>query len=126
MPLNVPQKNTHTLRRGIILRLISIVTITLMVFPLLIVDLFTSFYHAIYFRINGIPLIPRSRYIIIDCGRLMGLNWVQRWNCVYCDYANGLIAWTKAVINTPEAYNCATARHQEEHQKEYFEYEKFR
>jgi hypothetical protein len=130
MKLNVIQKDKKPVTMGIVLRVVSAVVITSMIIPLLFVDAFCSFYHAVYFRLNEIPLIPRKKYIIIDRGRLLKLNWVQRWNCIYCDYANGLIAWTKAVINTTEIYNCAikhgSAEYNQEYQKDYFEYDSFR
>jgi hypothetical protein len=129
MEVTVIQKNKKASPRGILLRAVSTVVITSMVFPLLIVDVCCSVYHAVYFRLKGIPLIPRGRYIVLDRGRLRGLNWVQRWNCAYCDYANGLIEWTKAVINTTEVYNCAikhgSAAHALDHQKGYFAYRDF-
>lgn len=130
MELNIAQRGKEVITRGIVLSVVSGVVITSMVIPLLIVDVFCSFYHAVYFRLNGIPLISRKKYIVIDRGRLPKLNWLQWWNCIYCDYANGLIAWTKAVINTTEVYNCAikhkSPEHNQEYQKDYFEYDNFR
>lgn len=130
MKINITHNNIRIVRMGIVQSVVSGAVITSMIIPLLIVDLSCSFYHAVYFRLNGIPLISRKKYIIIDRGRLTKLSWLQRWNCFYCDYANGLIAWTKAVINTTEVYNCAIKHGPmvpvESHQKDYFEYESFR
>lgn len=126
----VMQSDKEPRRRNIFLRIVSMVAITSMIIPLVIADTWCRLYHAIYFRINGMPLIPREKYIVIDRGRLHKLNWVQRFNCVYCDYANGAIAWMKAVINITETYSCAikhaSKRQGQEHQTEYYEYEDFK
>jgi hypothetical protein len=96
-----------------------------MALPLLIIDVSCTVFHAIFFSIRGMPKTPRRNYVIIDYGRLKNLNWMQKTNCIYCDYANGLIAWAKAVINTTEVYSCAikhgSGGHGREHQKDFYE-----
>jgi hypothetical protein len=126
----IKQKGKAYSAAPLIMKIFGAFVITSMVVPLVLIDAACSLYHSIYFRIHGIPLIPRKDYIVIDRHRLTKLNWVQRWNCVYCDYANGLVAWMKAVINTTEVYSCAIkhaskARGQE-HQSEYYEYVEFK
>ncbi len=127
--INVPQKHRKRVHKNLLLRLISAFAITSMVVPIVVMDAACSLYHAVYFRINHIPRIPRRAYIVIDRGRLRKLNLLQKWNCVYCDYANGLVAWIKAVVNTTEVYNCAIKHartaHGQEHQAEYYPREEF-
>ncbi|TSC78622.1 MAG: hypothetical protein G01um101425_1024 [Candidatus Peregrinibacteria bacterium Gr01-1014_25] len=126
----IPQQDKAAANNAFPLRMVSVIVVNVMLIPLLVADLVCSIYHAVYFRLNGMPLIPRKDYIVIDRGRLMKLNWAQRWACAYCDYANGLIAWIKAIINTTEIYSCAikhaSPRHNQEYQREYFPYEKFK
>lgn len=82
------------------------------------------------FRIFGIPRVPFSDYLLLDRAQLRKLNLVQRVGCVYCEYANALIAWTKANINILEAYSCAIKhsahRKGQEHQDTFYPYGKFR
>ena len=42
------------------------------------------------------PLVAeRARYLLLDRGDLPYLNWIERANCDYCGYANGLIAYAQ-------------------------------
>ena len=126
----IMQKGKRYTSRPLLLRALSALLITSMIIPLVFADVCCSIYHALYFRLHGIPLVPRSQYIVIDRHRLKKLNWIQRWTCVYCDYANGMVAWLKTVINTTEVYSCAikhaSAAKGQEHQKEYSEYAEYR
>lgn len=114
---------------NIVLKAFSMAVILSMIVPLVIADTWCRLYHAVYFRLNRMPLVPRDKYILIDRGRLKGLNIVQRFNCMYCDYANGAIAWMKAVINTTEVYSCAIKHSSkcagQDHQEGYYAYEQF-
>lgn len=97
---------------------------------LLMVHLATLFEQAIVFRTFRIPRPPQSDYILFDRAKLKKLNWVQWVGCVYCEYANGLIAWVKANINMLEVYSCAikhnTHKEGQEHQSKYYPYADFR
>ncbi len=126
MEFILPQQDKSMIERYLPLRLISIIVILWMIVPILLFDFWVIVYHAVYFRICGIPLIPRGQYISMDRARLKRLTWVQRMNCAYCDYANGAIAWIKAVINTTEVYSCAikhgSTEYYESHQEGYYDY----
>lgn len=76
------------------------------VFPLLLLDLTVSLYQAICFRIYGIPRVPRSDHFIYDRGLLPYLNAIERLNCFYCSYANGLMAYAREIIARTEQYWC--------------------
>ena len=77
-----------------------------LIIPFALLDLFVSVYQAICFRLYGIPLVKRSRYIVIDRHHLRYLNSLQRFNCVYCGYVNGLIAFVREVSSRTEQYWC--------------------
>lgn len=106
------------------------ISIYMMVIPLLILDVCTWWYQQIYFSIHAIPKIRRSEYVIIDRWKLPGLSMWVRFNCAYCDYANGVIAWAREVISTTEIYSCAiknsTSLKGQEHTANYYEREIFR
>ena len=74
--------------------------------PLLLLDLTLVIYQAIYFRAYGIPRVNRSDYIVIDRHQLAYLNGIEKVNCVYCGYANGLFGFAKEVGARTEQYWC--------------------
>ncbi|WP_172329902.1 hypothetical protein [Mangrovicoccus sp. HB161399] len=77
-----------------------------LILPLVLLDLFVSLYQAACFPVYGIPKVPRRDYIILDRQSLAYLNGLQKLNCVYCGYANGLIGWVREVASRTEAYWC--------------------
>lgn len=77
-----------------------------MVLPALLLDLFTFLYQAICFPVYGIPKVRRSDYIVFDRHRLKYLNWIERMNCEYCTYFNGLIAYVRELASRTEQYFC--------------------
>ena len=74
--------------------------------PALFMDLVVSIYHSICFRIYGIPRVKRSDYIVVDHQSLAYLNWIEKLNCIYCSYFNGLIAWVQEIGARSEQYWC--------------------
>ncbi len=77
-----------------------------MIVPLLILDLSISLYQHICFRIYGIPLVRRADYLVIDRQHLAYLNAIEKLNCVYCGYGNGLVEFIREVIARTEQYWC--------------------
>lgn len=77
-----------------------------MIFPILILDACLSGYQAICFGLYGIPRVRRSDYIVIDRHHLPYLNIIEKLNCTYCGYANGLIAYACEIIARTEQYWC--------------------
>ena len=78
-----------------------------MAIPLVCIDAAAEVYHNICFRLYGIPLIKRSKYIKIDRHRLEYLNRIDKINCAYCGYANGLVNYLQAIAAETEKYWCA-------------------
>ncbi|HXT00121.1 MAG TPA: hypothetical protein VN915_05565 [Elusimicrobiota bacterium] len=74
--------------------------------PLLLLDLWLWVYQALCFRVYGIARVERARYIVLDRRSLPYLNAIQRFNCDYCGYANGLIAYAREVASRTEQYFC--------------------
>src|SRR6185437_14932258 len=63
------------------------------VIPFALLDLFVSTYQAVCFPVYGIPKARRSDYMAIDRNKLRYLNALEGLNCMYCSYANGLLAY---------------------------------
>lgn len=75
-------------------------------FPLVLLDLMVSLYHSICFPLLGIPKVRRSDYLIYDHQHLAYLNALEKLNCLYCSYGNGLIAYIKEIVARTEQYWC--------------------
>jgi hypothetical protein len=77
-----------------------------LIVPFAILDLFLTLYKHICFPLYGLARIRRSDFIAIDHQHLHYLNSIQRLNCVYCSYVNGLIAYTREIASITEQYWC--------------------
>ena len=77
-----------------------------MVVPLLMLDLFVSFYQWVCFPIYGIAKVRRGDYIVYDRHQLSYLNFIEVFHCTYCEYANGLIGYLREIVARTEEYFC--------------------
>jgi len=89
-----------------LLTLVTAPVIYAMILPLAFLDLTITLYQHICFRVYKVPRVVRGDYIVIDRHRLPYLNLVQKLNCVYCSYGNGVIAYAREVIARTEQYWC--------------------
>jgi len=74
--------------------------------PILLIDLSVSVYQHICFRVYGIPLVERNKYFIFDRQKLAYLNIIEKINCNYCSYADGVFAYVREIIARTEQYWC--------------------
>jgi hypothetical protein len=77
-----------------------------LIVPLLLLDLAVSVYQAACFPVYGIPKARRGDYIVFDRHLLPYLNAVEKLNCAYCSYANGLVAYVREIASRTEQYWC--------------------
>jgi hypothetical protein len=77
-----------------------------MVLPIALLDLTISLYQHICFRVYRIPRVRRHEYVVIDRHRLPYLNAIQKLNCMYCGYGNGVMAYAREVVARTEQYWC--------------------
>jgi len=77
-----------------------------MIIPLLLLDLFVSTYQAVCFPLYRIPKVNRSHYIVVDRHHLGYLNIIEKMNCIYCGYGDGLLAYTRQILSRTEMYWC--------------------
>lgn len=77
-----------------------------MVIPMALMDLAVSVYQLGCFTAWGIERVRRRDYVVIDRQRLNYLNPVQKLNCVYCGYGNGVIAYAREITARTEQYWC--------------------
>jgi hypothetical protein len=74
--------------------------------PFLLMDLFVTLYQSICFPIYRIPKVKRSDYLVFDREDLPYLNLIEKFNCFYCSYGNGVAAYTREVAARTEQYWC--------------------
>jgi len=77
-----------------------------MIIPLIISDIFISFYQFSCFPIYKISKVRRSDYIVFDHQHLAYLNFFERFHCLYCSYANGLNSYIREILSKTEQYFC--------------------
>ena len=86
--------------------LLSLPFIYGMSIPLFLLDATITLYQQVCFRIYGITPVKRSDHIVIDRHQLRYLNVIEKFNCIYCGYANGMIGYAREIIARTEAYWC--------------------
>lgn len=77
-----------------------------MIIPLVITDIFISFYQLTCFPIYGIKKVRRGDYIIFDRQQLGYLNFIEKFHCTYCAYGSGMIAYISEIVARTEQYFC--------------------
>jgi len=100
-----------------------------LIIPLVVLDIRIEIYHRILFPLYKLPYVKRSDYIqIMDRARLPYLTIIQKINCIYCGYANGIVRYWVQIAWQTEHYRCGI-QHQkrkdfvvEEHQKDFAKY----
>jgi hypothetical protein len=74
--------------------------------PLVLFDAWVTVYQRICFPLYGIAPVRRRRYFVFDRHTLTYLSAVEKINCTFCSYANGVIAYTREVASRTEHYWC--------------------
>jgi hypothetical protein len=86
--------------------ILSAPAIYALIVPFLLLDLFVMVYQIVCFPVYGIPRVRRSDYLAFDRGQLAFLNAIEKLNCAYCSYANGVLAYVREVASRTEEYWC--------------------
>jgi len=92
--------------------------------PMLLLDLFATLYQWVCFPVYGIPRVKRRDYMIHDRNSLGYLNLLEKFNCFYCSYADGLTAYLREIIGRTEQYWCPI-KHAERLQGTHTRYDRF-
>jgi hypothetical protein len=74
--------------------------------PVLLLDLFVAIYQTVCFPVYGIPRVRRRDYLAFDREHLAYLNIIEKLNCAYCAYANGVFAYVREVGSRTEQFWC--------------------
>lgn len=110
--------------------IISVPFIWLLIIPFVFLDICVEIYHRVCFPLYGIPVVKRKKYIIVfDRTKLDYLNTVQKGNCAYCGYINGLLKYVTEIAAQTENYWCAIKHDKKEdivlpkHHEDFVEYD---
>lgn len=74
--------------------------------PFVLLDAAVSLYQAVCFPVYRIPKVKRRDYIVFDRSDLPYLNLIEKINCAYCSYGNGVAAYVREVAARTEQYWC--------------------
>jgi len=74
--------------------------------PLVLLDAVVSLFQIVCCPVFGIPKVPRADFIVVDRHHLAYLNPIEKLNCAYCGYANGLLAYAREIAGRAEAHWC--------------------
>jgi len=74
--------------------------------PVFFLDVIVSIYQAVCFPVYGIPRVIRSEYVVLDRHSLRYLNWLEKMNCFYCGYFNGVVGYIREIAARTEQYWC--------------------
>lgn len=77
-----------------------------LIIPIAMLDLFITIFQHVCFRVYMIPRVKRSEYVVMDRKYLEYLNIIQKINCIYCEYGNGVLAYAREVASRTEHFWC--------------------
>ncbi|MDH4230847.1 MAG: hypothetical protein OEW04_02330 [Nitrospirota bacterium] len=77
-----------------------------MFLPAVFMDFGISVYQMICFRVYGIPKVRRDVHFFFDQHYLKYLNSIEKMNCIFCSYFNGLASYISEIAARTEQYWC--------------------
>ena len=77
-----------------------------LIVPLVFLDICVTIYQAACFPVYRIAKARRTDYIVFDHQHLAYLNAFEKFHCVYCSYANGLLAYAREIAARTEQFFC--------------------
>lgn len=76
------------------------------IIPFILLDVFVTIYQLICFPVYQIEKVKRGDYIAFDRKHLSYLNGLEKLNCMYCSYGNGLLAYATEIAGRTEKHWC--------------------
>jgi len=92
--------------------------------PLLFFDFSITLYQWLCFPVYRIARVSRADYIVYDHQLLSYLNVIEKFHCLYCSYAVGLLAYGQEIVARTEQYFCPI-KHARKVRGAHARYEKF-
>ena len=92
--------------KGDVATVLSAPLIYSLIVPFALLDIWVTIYQLVCFRAWGLRRVRRRRYFALDRHKLAYLNGIEKINCLYCSYANGLLAYIREIAARTEQYWC--------------------
>ncbi|QDT02162.1 hypothetical protein K227x_05330 [Rubripirellula lacrimiformis] len=96
----------RTIRESSFLTFATAPVIYSLLIPISLLDLLVTVYQWTCFPIYRIPRVRRDEYVVIDRHLLGYLNVIEKINCIYCGYGNGVLAYAREIASRTEQYWC--------------------
>ncbi len=93
-------------REASLLNLLTAPVVYSLLLPIAVLDVWVTLYQWTCFPIYGVARVRRRKYFAIDRRKLAYLNGIEKMNCTFCSYANGLFAYAREVAARTEQYWC--------------------
>jgi hypothetical protein len=77
-----------------------------MIIPAIVLDMMLFIYQLAVSRVFKIKFDKRSNYIVFDRQYLGYLNLIEKFNCLYCSYFNGLMQYASSIAGRTELFFC--------------------
>ena len=87
-------------------------------------DLVVTLYQLICFPVYGIPKVRRGDHVLIDLHHLAYMNVIEKLNCLYCSYFNGVMSYVREIAGRTEQYWCPI-KHAAQLNRPHSRYERF-
>jgi hypothetical protein len=94
------------LRKSELRNIVSAPFIYVMTVPFVMLDVFLFVYQSVCFPLYRIPKVRRSNYVVVDRHHLGYLNVIEKMNCMFCGYVDGLLSYTRQIVSRTEMYWC--------------------
>ncbi len=104
--------------------ILTIPFIWAMMIPALLADILVTIYQFVCFPIYKIPKVKRKDYVIIDRYNLFYLDGIEKINCWYCEYFNGVIAYVREISARTEQFWCPI-KHSQPPKEKHSRYDNF-
>ncbi|MFT4816018.1 MAG: hypothetical protein ACI80L_000869 [Pseudohongiellaceae bacterium] len=95
-----------------------------MIIPFVFLDITFTLYQEICFRLYQIAPVKRAQHFIIDRHFLKNLNGIDKLNCIFFGYGNGVISYAQEIASRTEQYWCPI-KHAQKIQVEFPRYNQF-
>lgn len=86
--------------------LITIPFIYSLIFPVILLHIFFEIYQRICFPIYNISIVKFEDFFSTDRVRMCHLTLAEKAHCLYCDYANGCLAYVVEIAARTERFWC--------------------
>jgi len=89
-----------------LIQLLSAPVVYMMIVPAVVLDLMLFVYRNVVSRVFKIEFGKRSEFVVFDRQYLGYLNMIEKLNCLYCAYFNGVMQYASAIAARTEFYFC--------------------